>query len=118
MTFWLWKKFCRWLKCRLPSIPQANIYFLAWDKILFLDKKYIVQADGQSICDLLLNFRFDEQIAKISISSLQCEPYKDVSLSTRFGELNETVIDIQSAISSFESKTDERLNKLENHVGI
>ena len=116
MTFWLWKKFCWWLKSGLPSIPEANIYFLAWDKIFFLGKEYIVQADGQGICDLLLNFRFDEQIAKISISSLQCEPYKDVSLSTRFGELNETVIKIKSELSSLETNTDKRLNKLENHV--
>ena len=66
--------------------------------------------------DLLLNFRFDQQIAKISISSLQCEPYKDVSLSSRFGELNETVIEIKSVLSSLETNTDKRLNKLENHI--
>jgi len=60
--------------------------------------------------------KFDQQIAKISISSLQCEPYKDVSLSSRFGELNETVVEIKSVLSSLETNTDKRLNKLENQV--
>ena len=39
-----------------------------------------------------------------------------MSLSTRFGELNETVIEIKSELSSLETNTDKRLNKLEKNV--
>merc|ERR1711962_1148170 len=60
--------------------------------------------------------RFDQQIAKVSISPLQCEPYTDVSLSTRLGEVNETVIEIQSALSSFEEHVNDTFSTLKEDI--
>ena len=70
--------------------------------------------------DIILQFstvlRFEEQIAKVSISPLQCEPYTDVSLSTRLGEVNGTVIEIQSALSSFEEHINDTFSTLKEDI--
>merc|ERR1712200_178732 len=60
--------------------------------------------------------RFDQQIAKVSISPLQCEPYTDVPLSTRFGVVNETVIEIQSTLSSFVENVNDTFSTLKEDL--
>ena len=70
--------------------------------------------------DIILQFstvlRFEEQIAKVSISPLQCEPYTDVSLSSRLVEVNGTVIEIQSALSSFEEHINDTFSTLKGDI--
>ena len=60
--------------------------------------------------------RFEQQIAKVSISPLQCEPYTDVPLSTRVGEVNETVIGIQSNLTSFVNHINDTFSTLKEDI--